>query len=299
MKLELRHLRLVEAVERHGSLTRASAELHLTQSALSHQLRDVERRLKIALFSRVGKRMVLTTAGQRVLRSARVVMAELRAAEDEVERMADGREGVLRISTECYTCYHWLPPLLVEFHRSYPDVEVRIVLELTQRPVDGLKDGQLDVAIVCDCVDDAAFLSRRVFSDELVVVVPPDHPLARRPYARPRDFRDENLMLHITEPEDSTILMDILAPAGVVPRKVTQVPLTEAIVQLVSSGHGISVLARWAVEPQLKAGSLVAVPITRHGFPRRWNAVFLRQEPPLPHLMKFVELAAANVAVEV
>lgn len=290
MKLEVRHLRLVEAVERHGSLTRASEELHLTQSALSHQLRDVERRLKVALFARVGKRMVLTPSGHRVLRSARVVMSELESVEGELERLANGREGVLRLSTQCYTCYSWLSPLLVEFHRSYPDVEVRIVLELTQHPIDGLKDGRLDLAIVNDPVKDTALATRPIFRDELVVIAPPEHPMAKRPYARPRDFRDENLLLHVTDPEDSAVLTEILAPAGVVPRKVSHVPLTEAIIQLVASGHGISVLARWAVEPHLETGFLVAVPITPHGFHRRWEAVFLCEHPP-PHLLKFVELA--------
>ncbi len=155
------------------------------------------------------------------------------------------------------------------------------------------------MAIACACVDDPALASRPIFRDELVAIAPPEHPLAQRAYARPRDFAGEDLMLHITKPEESTLLMDVLAPAGVMPGKVIPVPLTEAIVQLVCSGHGISVLARWAVEPYLAAGSLVAVPITRHGIQRRWDAIFLRQEPQLPHLVKFVELASAKSVVGV
>ena len=113
MDLEIRHLRLVAAVADVGSLTRAGDRLHLTQSALSHQLRDIEARLGAALFLRVGKRLVLTPAGERLLASASDVLERLEQAEQDIREMGRDRAGVLRLTTECYTCYHWLPPLLL------------------------------------------------------------------------------------------------------------------------------------------------------------------------------------------
>src|SRR2546430_7716615 len=107
--LEVRHLRLVEAVADVGSLTRAGDRLHLTQSALSHQLRDIESRLGAALFLRIGKRLVLTPAGERLLGSAKEVLARLERTEEEIRQMRRDKAGVLRLTTECYTCYHWLP----------------------------------------------------------------------------------------------------------------------------------------------------------------------------------------------
>src|SRR5215470_2310330 len=118
MDLEVRHLRLVAAVAEVGSLTRAGDRLHLTQSALSHQLRDIESRLGAPLFLRVGKRLVLTPAGD--------VLARLEQAEREIRQMGKERAGILRLTTECYTCYHWLPPLLIRYRRRFPRVEVRI-----------------------------------------------------------------------------------------------------------------------------------------------------------------------------
>src|SRR3954467_5119524 len=110
MDLEIRHLRLVAAVADVGSLTRAGDQLHLTQSALSHQLRDIESRLGAALFLRVGKRLVLTPAGERLLASATDVLARLERTEQDIREMGRDRAGSLRITTECYTCYHWLAP---------------------------------------------------------------------------------------------------------------------------------------------------------------------------------------------
>ena len=110
MDLEIRHLKLVREVSAAGSLTRAGAALHLTQSALSHQLRDIESRLGTALFLRVGKRMVLTPAGERLLRSADEVLGDDRANRRRDPAASAARSaGVLRLTTECYTCYHWLP----------------------------------------------------------------------------------------------------------------------------------------------------------------------------------------------
>src|SRR5262245_52175995 len=135
MDLEVRHMKLVQAVAAHGSLTRAGGELHLTQSALSHQLRDIETRLGTALFLRVGKRMVLTPAGEQLLRSARDVLSLIGRAEEEVRRYAGTNGAVLRLSTECYTCYHWLPPLLQAYASAHPNVEVQVVAEATPHPL--------------------------------------------------------------------------------------------------------------------------------------------------------------------
>ena len=143
MDLEIRHLRLVAAVADCGSLTRAGDRLHLTQSALSHQLRDIESRLGAALFLRVGKRLVLTPAGERLLVSARDVLDRLDRTEDEIRQMGKDRAGILRITTECYTCYHWLPPLLVHYRKRFPRVEVRIDVGATGRPLDRLLAGKI------------------------------------------------------------------------------------------------------------------------------------------------------------
>src|SRR3954467_7963445 len=115
MDLEIRHLRLVAAVADVGSLTRAGDQLHLTQSALSHQLRDIESRLGTALFLRIGKRLVLTPAGERLLAAATDVLERLEAAERDIRGLARDRVHRLRITTECYTCYHWLPPVLLRY----------------------------------------------------------------------------------------------------------------------------------------------------------------------------------------
>src|SRR4249920_3483846 len=107
-KLHVRHLQLVQAIAEEGSVTRAGLRLHLTQSALSHQLRDAEQRLGVQLFDRVGRRLRLSRAGERLLRSARAVLDELGRAEEEIGREAERPRSLIRLTTQCNTVYHWL-----------------------------------------------------------------------------------------------------------------------------------------------------------------------------------------------
>ena len=293
MDLEVRHLKLVQAVTAHGSLTRAGAELHLTQSALSHQLRDIELRLGTSLFLRVGKRMVLTPAGEQLLRSADDVLAMIDRTEETIRRLAGTSGGVLRISTECYTCYHWLPSLLKEYRRAHPRVEIQVEAEATQHPLPYLLDGRLDVAIVSDPVRDRRLVTRRLFDDEMVVILEPRHPLATQPYVRVEDFANETLLIYPPK-EESTIYQQVLISAGVRPAKLQQVQLTEAIIELVKAGLGIAVLARWAVAPYVKAGALRAVPLTRRGFTRTWSAATLKDMARVPYVRDFIDLVAKH-----
>src|SRR5437667_6225998 len=145
VKLEIRHLRLLAAIAATGSVTEAGKRLHLTQSALSHQLRDAEEKLGTALFLRLGKRMVLTPAGEKLLISAEKVLEELKTAESQIVGLSGGTRGIIRISTECYTCYHWLPPVLNKFHARFPKVEASIDAHYTHRPIDALLLRTLDV----------------------------------------------------------------------------------------------------------------------------------------------------------
>ena len=294
MNLEIRHLKLVATVAETGSITKAGHKLHLTQSALSHQLRDIEERLGGALFLRLNKRMVLTQAGERLLHSARKVIDELRRAEEEIRQITLSREGVLRISTECYTCYHWLPPMLKAFGEKFPRVEVRIELEATRRPFQALLDGRLDLAVVHTVVRDRRLCYKPLFQDELVVVMRPDHPLACRPYISAQDFADQHLLVYTAPKEELFVFQQVLEPAGVAPGQLSQVQLTEAIIEMVKAGIGITVMARWAVAPQVETGVLRALPLTKKGLYRRWSAAMLRHKAMPPHLREFVELLAAS-----
>jgi LysR family transcriptional regulator for metE and metH len=292
--LEVRHLHLVRAIAEEGGVTKAGRRLHLTQSALSHQLRDAEEHLGTRLFDRIGKRMVLTPAGERLLRSARTVLDELALTEQEIRRHAGRTGGVLRLTTQCNTVYHWLPSRLRLFHRTHPDVDLQVVAGATDDPLPSLLEGGIDLAIVFRPRRDSRLTLRPLFRDEVVVVMQPGHRLERKPFVAAADFAPEHLILYSIPRESNLVFREVLIPAGVSPARVTHIQLTEAIVEMVKEGLGISVLARWAVAPQLERGELVARSLTGSGRYRQWSAAW-RTKPAAPaYLRDFVEVLASH-----
>lgn len=289
MDLEVRHLRLVASVAEVGSLTRAGDRLHLTQSALSHQLRDIESRLGAPLFLRIGKRLVLTPAGERLLVSAKEILERLEQTEQDIRRMGQEHAGILRLTTECYTCYHWLPPLLMRYRRKFPRVEVRIDVEATRRPIEMLLAGKIDLAIVSSPVTDRRLVSKKVFDDELVLIVSRHHRLAQQPHVRLTEFREETLFIYPPR-EESRFLQEVLLPAGITPARVEEVQLTEAITELVKAGLGVAVLARWAVQPLIDSGAIVARQLTARGQHREWRAVMPKDLARAEHVVEFIDL---------
>jgi len=294
MILEVKHLQLVEAVAEFGSLTNAGKHLNLTQSALSHQLVDLERRLGTPLFHRVGRRLVPTVAGNQVLRSATRTLSILRRTESALERIAAGRDAVVRFSTECYTAYHWLSPLLAEYARRCPKVEVQVVAEATRRPIDALLAGRIDIGVgVCFAPDDRVDTTP-LFEDELVLITAPSHRLASREYVVAADLTGEHLFAYAESRADNVLFRCMLDPAGVSPRRVSTIQLTEAIVEMVKAGLGVAALASWAVEPYVSANSLAVVRLTPDGIRRRWQAATLRQQATPLHIREFCRLLAAG-----
>ena len=292
MDLEIRHLQLIAGIAREGSMTKAAGGLHLTQSALSHQLRDIESRFNTPFFLRVGKRMVLTPAGRRVLESATRIVEELGRVEEDIRRMATNGDGIIRVATQCNTGYHWLPPLLAAFSRKHPRVGISIMPDNTDRPVEALLEGQLDLAILTDEPSDRRLRLRRLFADEMIALVAREHRLAARRWISPRDLADEHLLLYSSSPDDSFVLKRVLRPAGLVAARLSFIMLTEAMIAMARAGIGVAVLPRWSAQQAIANRWVAPLSITRRGIRRFWTAATLKAQPVSPWLADFIELIA-------
>jgi LysR family transcriptional regulator for metE and metH len=290
--MEMRHLRLVQAIVQAGGVTRATEKLHLTQSALSHQLKEAEYQLGTKIFHRVNKKLLLTEAGEKVYQLANEVLDKLERIETEIRKIIHGETGEIRISTECYTSYHWLPSLMRQFHLLYPKVELKIVMEATHQPLQKLLSGDLDIAITNDPVEDNQIRYIRLCRDEMFAAVPASHAWSNKAYVVAQDFADQNLIIHSLPMETVSVYQFVLAPAKVAPRKVTVLPLTEAAIEMVKAQMGISVMASWALEPYLKSGELNKVKIGPKGLKRDYYIAVLkaRQLPGyFNHFIKFLQ----------
>ena len=291
--LEVRHLQLVAAIVDEGNLTRASRRLHLTQSALSHQLLDLEERLGLPLFDRMNKQMRLTEAGQHVLESARRVLKQLADTEDQLQLYATNRKGSVRLTTECYTVYHWLPSVMKRFHQRHPQIEIRIEVDATHAPFEALAAGGLDVAFVTSDVAPRGIDLEPLFEDEMNVIVDSAHRFASLPYVTATQLAEETLLTY-SQLTGNAVYERILRPAGLAPKKHLQVRLTEAMIELVRARVGVALLAGWAAAPYVASGDVIAVPLTKRGVRRLWKAAYVAARPIPPFVRSFIDLVATD-----
>ncbi|MEM9581252.1 MAG: LysR family transcriptional regulator, partial [Pseudomonadota bacterium] len=147
MHIEFRHLRTIKAIHDSGGLAKAADKLHITQSALSHQIKGLEDQAGVELFVRRSKPMRLSAAGMRLLRVAEKVLPEIEALEAEFDGLRQGSAGRLHIAIECHACFEWLFPVLERFRQSWGDVDVDIRPGLAFDALPALQKEEVDLVV--------------------------------------------------------------------------------------------------------------------------------------------------------
>jgi LysR family transcriptional regulator for metE and metH len=285
--LELRHLKTLSALREAGNLLRAAALLNVTQSALSHQIRQLEDHHGVALFERKSVPVRFTPAGERLLKLADAVLAQVDDAERDVVRMVQGVAGQLRIAVECHTCFDWLMPAMDVFRSRWPEVELDIVSGFQADPVGLLYEHRADVAIVSDIDPDETVDYHALFRFEIVALLAKDHPLAGRDHLVAQDFASDTLITYPVPDDMLDIVRQVLKPAGVqTARRTTE--LTVAMLQLVASRRGIATLPIWAAQNYLNRDYVLAKRITPDGLTGRLYAACLAEVSGKPYLADFV-----------
>ncbi|MCB5195541.1 LysR family transcriptional regulator [Deefgea salmonis] len=294
--LELRHLKTILAIQDSGSLTRAAERLHLTQSALSHQVRLLEDHYGLPLFARKSTPLKLTAAGEKLALLAQTVLPTIASTERDIARLREGQAGQLRIAVECHTCFDWLMPAMDQFRQHWPEVELDIVSGFHADPVQLLFEDRADLAIVSEVESHADLSHLPLFSYDMVALLASDHALANKPYLDAEDFANETLITYPVPDEMLDLLRKVLKPAGINPKR-RPTELTVAMLQLVASRRGIAALPRWSVQHYLERGYVVAKPITQQGLTSELYAAMPSERSHSVYLADFVEIMR-NVSVQ-
>lgn len=260
--IDLKHLHTLRTLRKTGNLTRAAVALQLTQSALSHQIKQLENHYGVTLFVRKTSPVKFTHAGERLLQLAETVLHAMEEADRDLYKFASGKQGELRITLECHTCYGWLLPVMDEFRRKWAEVDIDILPGFQPDPVDLLLQNKADVAIVDENEPTEMVSYSPLFKYEMVAILPNEHPLAQKPWLEAEDFLGELLITYAVPEDRIDLCRKVLKPAGIpVRRKTTE--LTMGIVQQVASQRGIAALPIWAVSGYLDKKYVTAKSITK------------------------------------
>ncbi|GAB1578610.1 MULTISPECIES: LysR family transcriptional regulator [Bordetella] len=289
--LEIRHLETLSAIRDGGSLQEAAERLHLTQSALSHQLRDLETRLGTPLLNRRTRPARLTTAGLRVLALADDVLPRLRATERELQRLAAGRTGRLHMAIECHSCFQWLMPALDAFRAQWPDVALDLSAAFSFAPLPALVRGDLDLVITSDPQRLEAVEYLPLFKYELVLAVAQSHPFAASRHIEPEQLEDQTLITYPVERQRLDVFTAFLDPADVEPAAVRKAELTPIIAQLVASNRGVAALPNWALTEYLQQGWLHLCHLGPQGVWRTLYAAVRTEDTDASYVKDFLAIA--------
>lgn len=289
--IERIHLKIIQAVELHGSLTAAAKELCVTQSALSHTIKKLEDNLGTAIWLREGRSLRLTQAGKYLLHMSNRVLPLLTHAEDKLKQMAQGERGTLRIGMECHPCYQWLLKVVSPFLETWPDVDVDVKQKFQFSGVRAMLDYEVDLLVTPDPFYKTGLCFEPVFDYEQILVVPLQHKLASIDYAKPEDLRDQILLTYPVATDRLDIYTQFLNSAGVVPKQHKTSDTTDIMLQMVASGRGVAALPRWLAEEYCQKLPLSVVRLGENGIAKQIYLGTRESDGNIAYLNGFIELA--------
>ena len=276
--LDSRQLLAFSALARRGSFTLAAKDLFLTQSAVSHAIKSLEDDVGCRLLDRVGRRVLLTQAGEQFLRHTEKILREMEAARTGLETLTKWGHGRLRVGASTTACQHILPTVLREFRQSYPKCVIRIEPGDHNQQLELLRAGHIDLAIIIE--PPASTLSEFVFvplfQDELRFLVSPLHPWAQAGRAPRESLETETLVLYNKTSHTFRLVNEYFRDEKITLSNFIELGSMEAIKELVKIGIGVGVLAPWIARTELESGSLVSLPLGPRKLKRRWGVTHLK-----------------------
>ena len=262
-------MRIFEAVARHGSISRAATEVHLTQPAVSMQIKQLEDQIGLALIEQIGKRMQLTEAGAELREYAKRMSATLTALNAAMDQHRELERGVLRLCVVS-TANYFLPPLIADFTKRHPGVRISLSVVNRDAVLARLADNLADLAITGAPPETGEIEAEDFMDNPLVVIAAPDHRLVRETRVELRQLEDETLLLR--EPGSGTraAVERHFAAHKASYRPGCELSSNEAVKLAVQAGLGLGVVPAQSIELELETRRLAALPV--EGFPvvRKW-----------------------------
>lgn len=288
--IEIKHLRTLAVLRDTGSLTATANTLCLTQSALSHQIKDLEQRIGAPLFLRKTRPVRFTAEGDILLKLADELMPRIARAEHELANLKEDAKGRLHMAIECHSCFQWLMPALKEYQIHWPAVSLDFSSGFSFEPIPALAAGELDLVITSDINPRSEVHYEPLFDFEMRLVVSPQSPLAELSTIKPADLASQTMLTYPVQKNRLDVVKHFLQPAGIEPKVWKQADNTLMLVQMVSAGLGVAALPNWAIHDFARQGLIASKPLGK-GLWRRLYAAIRASEKDRHYLQAFFATA--------
>lgn len=272
--VDLQHFRLIKFIVDEGSMSSATQKMFLTQSALSHMLKEMESNLGVKAFSRRSKKLHLTAAGSAILYHGERMLSELSELEKKLADIKTEKKERIRISTGCYTSYHWLPSILKTFKQQNKAITIETVIEATGQPFAYLENGKLDIAIVdARPIVPSMYKVDFLFEDEFVLIVAKNSRLAKLKHLDHKELNGADLVIYNMDANNSTALNHFIKPNNIQLKAIIKMQLIEGVIEMVAADLGITIMPTWIALPYLDRRKVVSLKLPGKPLKRKWYAI--------------------------
>ncbi|WP_254511532.1 LysR family transcriptional regulator [Anatilimnocola floriformis] len=296
--IERTHLEIIRAINQLGSLTAAAESLFLTQPALSHSIHKLEDTLGLKIWTREGRSLRLTQAGEYLAAVANRLLPQLERAELQLQQFAQGERGTMRIGMECHPCYQWLLKIAAPFLEAWPRVDLDVIQKFQFGGIEALIGHDIDVLVTPDPLKKPELIFEPVFDYEQVLVVGSDHPYRKAKFIRPEQLSDQILITYPVSTDRLDIFNRFLTPAGVIPKKHKLIETTDIMLQMVASGRGVAALPRWLVQEQQDRFQILPIRLGEKGIDKQIFLGLRKKDLEVDYLKAFIEIARSSKAIK-
>lgn len=287
--MNLHQLRIFCTVAQRRSITAAAADLFLTQPAVSLQVKALERSIGLPLLERGGSKLRLTQAGEVLYRCAVSILSAKDEAERAIAELREATKGKLILGANTTGGMYVLPRIVRAFKELYPETEVLLQIEATDRIYERIVENVVDMGLVGGPTEDRRFGVEAVCLDRLTLIASPSHPLARAGKVSPRDLEAHPFILPLQGSRTRLFVERKLREAGVSLRVAMQLAGTEAVKKAVEANLGIAIVSGYAVEGECALGVLKALPIQGMELARSMELIYRKQKYFSPVAQRFRE----------
>lgn len=257
--MEIRQLKAFLSISEAKTFTAGARRVNITQAAISMQIRQLEDEVGIPLFTRTPRRVILTQAGEHLLDRARKILREHDAALAEIAEIAGAEYGRLRIgSSSSMFATHQLPAIMHKLREKYPNAELSVTSGTSQRLVDKMMHGEVDTAFVSLPVDNSNITTDLLFSDEIVAIAHPSHPLANEKFISAATLAGEKLILGEQGGNTRRMIDEFFSAANVRPNVVMELSRQEAINGMVANNLGVGIAGAKTVANEIREKKLIS-----------------------------------------
>ncbi len=289
--MELIHLRILLALKKQGTLVAAADQLHLTQSALSHQIKALEQRLGLKLWYRQGRKLVLTQAGQYLSQVAEFIIPTLESAEQHIQLLSKGKIGKFSIGIDCHACYEWLRTILHPFLTAWPELDIEVTSRFRFDAFAAIREYKLDAVLTSDPASDGLLWYEPLFDFELLLIVPKDHAFTTQKQIEPEQLKNETILTYPVPRQRLDIFSQVLQPHSIEPLHHKQVEETDIMLQLVAAHRGVCLLPDWLLKEKMRSQHLAGVRIKDFRLVKTMYLAARYEDKDLEYISWFVQHA--------